>query len=112
MAEPRQRAARQRPCQVGSRHFAAEPDGLSGPEIGEIDLAQPFGSRLEGAMGGCRVGKWGASADMGPTSRIARLATPRAGRPVMTLVMTVEWSWACASATRANGVTFDSGQRR
>ena len=35
--------------------------------------------------GPCAVAAWGnagASADIGPTSRIARLATPRAGRPV------------------------------
>ena len=39
-------------------------------------------------------GNAGASGETGPTSRITRLATPRAGRPVMTLVMTVESSSA------------------
>ena len=37
-------------------------------------------------------GNAGASGEIGPTSRMTRLATPRAGRPVMTLVMTVESS--------------------
>src|SRR5258705_6783810 len=57
-------------------------------------------------------GNAGASVEIGPTSRITRLATPRAGRPVITLVMTVESSNAWASATRAGAITLDSGQRR
>src|ERR1700692_1167693 len=65
------------------------------------------GARLVAAWG-----KAGASGEIGPTSRITRLATPRAGRPVMTLVMTVESSSAWASAIRAGALTLDSGQRR
>ena len=57
-------------------------------------------------------GNAGASGEIGPTSRITRLATPRAGRPVMTLVMTVELSRACASIARAGAITLDPGQRR
>src|ERR1700682_5055062 len=43
-------------------------------------------------------GNAGASGAIGPTSRITRFGTPRAGRPVMTLVMTVASSRASASA--------------
>src|SRR5262245_31179495 len=57
-------------------------------------------------------GNAGAFGEIGPTSPITRLATPRAGRPVMTLVMTVLSSVAWASAARAGAITFDSGQRR
>ena len=46
-AQPRQGGAGQRPGQLRGRHFAAEPHRLPGPEIGEIDLAQLFGSRLQ-----------------------------------------------------------------
>ena len=56
-------------------------------------------------------GNAGASGEIGPTSRMTRLATPRAGRPVITLVMTVESSCAWASATRAGAITLDSGQQ-
>ena len=51
-------------------------------------------------------GKSGAPAMIGPTSRMTRLATPRAGRPVMTLVITVASSFACASAMRAAALTL------
>src|ERR1700682_6213581 len=67
---------------------------------------------FKGPSAVAECGKAGASGEIGPTSRITRLATPRAGRPVMTLVMTVESSRAWASATRAGALTLDSGQRR
>jgi hypothetical protein len=44
MAQPRQRRTGQRPGQFGRRHLAAEPQRLLGPKIGEIDLAELFGS--------------------------------------------------------------------
>ena len=53
---------------------------------------------FSGASAVAAWGKAGASGDIGPTSRITRLTRPRAGRPVMTLVRTVESSLASASA--------------
>src|SRR3979409_1326748 len=67
---------------------------------------------LTGAKPVAAWGNAGASPEIGPTSRITRLGTPRAGRPVITLVMTVESSRAWASAVRAAAITLDSGQRR
>src|SRR3981189_993825 len=49
---------------------------------------------LRGAKPVAAWGNAGASPEIGPTSRITRLGTPRAGRPVITLVMTVESSRA------------------
>src|SRR3954466_616486 len=57
-------------------------------------------------------GNGGASGEIGPASRIRRFWTPRAGRPVMNLVVTVKSPRPSASAARAAVLTLDSGQRR
>ena len=67
---------------------------------------------FSGARPVAACGKAGASAEIGPISRMTRLGIPRAGRPVITLVMTVESSSACERAARAGALTRDSGQRR
>ena len=48
----------------------------------------------------------------GPSSRMARLTRPRAGRPLNTLVTTVLSSQALRSAARCGGNIFASGQNR
>src|SRR5947209_1061113 len=67
---------------------------------------------FKGASAVAACGKTGASDEIGPTSRIRRLAMPRAGRPVITLVITVDSSVPCDSAARPGALTRDSGQRR
>jgi hypothetical protein len=94
LAQPCQRSTCQRPGKVRGRHFAAEPYRLPGPKAGKIDLAELLRRGLQGRQ---------ARRGMGKRRRISRnradlahhpVGTPRAGRPVMTLVMTVESSRA------------------
>ena len=82
------------------------------PEGSGIQDSTPIIDAMERLYPVAACGKSGASGEIGPSSRITRLAIPRAGRPVMTLVITVESSRAWASAVRAGAITLDSGQRR
>jgi hypothetical protein len=95
------------PGQLGRGHFPPQSHGLTCPKIGEINLALLLGCRFQGRKRSRRIGK---GRRVG--SRITRLTIPRAGRPVMTLVMTVESSLAWANVVRAGPITFDSGQRK
>ena len=59
-----------------------------------VDEAQHHDGRLITGLGGDEVavpaiGNAGASAQIGPSSRIARFTMPRAGRPLNTLVSAV-----------------------
>jgi len=104
---------RPRPGSARRRAFAPQPYRLPGPKIGKIDPAELFRRRFQRRQGGSRHGeKSGHPGEIGPTSRITRLATPRAGRPVITLVITVASSGCLGQRHRAGALTLDSGQRR
>src|SRR6266478_8808530 len=94
--------------------------GISGPSrtacpaqrLVKSTLPSFSAAAFRGAKPVAAWGNAGASPEIGPTSRITRLTTPRAGRPVMTLVTTVESSRAWPNADRAGAINLDSGQRK
>ena len=87
---------------------AASPDQSSEKSpLPRFSIAARSGSTAPVASGNA-----GATALIGPCSRMKRVNSPRAGRPVITLVITVESSRAWASAVRAGAITLDSRQRR
>ena len=68
------------------------------------------------ARNGARValakGKAGATAFIGPSSRIRRLTMLRAGRPLKRLVSAVNLAAGVWSAARCSGLVVASGHRR
>src|ERR1043166_1677699 len=92
----------------------SQPSATAWPHHSGEKSPEPEASALarRGASAPAASGNAGATSLTGPTSRIKRLMMPRAGRPVIRLVSTVESSVAEASAGRWAADIFASGQRR
>src|SRR4029077_6527602 len=96
------------------------PDGKRGdsradcPDQRFVKSPEPTASAFarKGARPPAAKGKAGAKGDSGPISRMSRFRTPRAGRPVKTLVTAVPSSEIFSSASRWIFETFASGEKR
>ncbi len=108
-ATPRARAAAPAPRRRASRSIRApawrgraKPPG---PTTAEEKSPEPCACAFacSGASAPPASGNSGATSLTGPISRITRLMTPRAGRPVIRLVIAVPSSRAAFSAARCGG---------
>src|SRR5262245_43507408 len=87
-------------CLVNSAAGSSRPRRADWPDHNGVKSADPAISDLarSGASAAAARGNFGATSDIGPTSRMKRFTIARAGRPVNTFVIAVSLSLAPRNA--------------